>query len=225
MLPSPGQEELPEQETPEEVDWAAVLGHWVDGTFINEHLGLRVDPPQGWVRLDQEGLALAIQEGQDIPEEFLESCWESENPAVTCDLIVSNTTTGANIQVIHKWLGSTAGGISVFELMELFADSMREVGMEVNLDNPDTTRIGEHDWHSFDTVTHILDTVAHSRSFFSVRDGFGAVIYITYHDRSETLEEILAMFDSLQGWEVEEEIDEAGAEEAEQAEAEYGEEG
>ena len=191
--PSPSPEPTPEPE-PEATGFRR--GIWQDNVWTSEYLGINLVLDEGWIYATDEEIAgvlgvgldfMAVQ-GVEIDIDILEAMGSMH------DLMASNPETGANIQVVIERLVFPHNRMTVEQYMEAAAEGLQMVGMEVNFDFPGTTRIGNYDWHSYGSVMDMLGTEIFGRYFVNLQDGIARIIMFVYHEGSETVEDMLRMF-------------------------------
>jgi hypothetical protein len=77
------------------------------------------------------------------------------------------------------------------------ADTIVQMGMDVNLDFPGTTRIGHYEWQVFGSVMDAFGVNIYGRYFVNVHEGFARTIAIIYSELSNSAEEMLSLFFGL----------------------------
>jgi len=169
---------------------APELGVWNGNVFENEYLGLRLTLMDGWEAATDEEIAEMI--GADRYEDEF---WELvEAGMVIYDMMANSMVTGANIQIGYERL--LLRRMSVADYLAIMAEEIEDSGMEV-IETPGTTRIGAYEWYSIGSVVRMWGVNIYGRYFVNIEDGFARMIMIIYHEESESLEEIMAMFSSL----------------------------
>ena len=182
--------------SPQSLADSPMRGSWDENVFTSEHLGLSFTKPILWnVASDEEiaeimGLGLEMLEMEMDVDAFMEVA----DVLVFHDMVAANPLTGASVQIIFERLVFPANRLSAPEYIERASQTLVEMGMDVNLDFPGTTRIGDYDWYSYESILEVHGTNIYGRYFVSVQGGFARIIAIIYHDGSESLENILAMF-------------------------------
>ena len=175
-------------------------GSWDGLVFTNEYLGLTFTRPIFWGPASDEeiaelmGLGLEILEAETDMDIDIDTIMEMANILVFHDMMTANPFTGASVQILFERLPFPANRLSTPEYIELAAENIAVTGMEVNLDFPGTTRIGNYYWYSFQTPMEVLGENVYVRHFVTVQNGFARTIIIIYSEETESLEEILAMF-------------------------------
>jgi len=171
----------------------AMRGTWEGYIYTNETLGLRFVKPEGWA----EATDAEIADLMGLAADALDEPQFFDNVDVLIDMMATNIFTGANVQVTFERLSFPFTRISELDYIALTAQQMEQIGIDVNLDFPGTTRIGGYDWYSYGTAMDIMGITAYGRQFINVQDGFARIIIITYFDASESPEEILSLFIGL----------------------------
>ena len=186
---------------------APVLGTWAGSTFTSEYLGLQFDKPEGWAIATEEDIMELMDLGAEfVGEEIigeifgedvdLADVMERANITTIHDFIVSDPLTGTSIQITYERLVGPARRMSASDYIEVVGDLLETMGMEVDFDFPGTTRMGNYDWYSFESMMHVGMPV-YGRYFVSIQGGFARTISITYSEMSEPLDNLLALFRDL----------------------------
>jgi len=162
-------------------------GVWEDGVFTSEYLGLRFELPEGWFVATDEEMA------------EITGSLEGRTEAMTDDMWAANAMTDAGVWIDFERLSFPHNRMSEPEFIEwrIRAIENADWGWEVSLISSDTTRIGNYEWHSFETVWHASGNQSSRRTFVNIQDNFVRSIDIDFNEQSESLEEILSYFSNL----------------------------
>ena len=169
--------------------WATMRGEWNNSVYNNELLGISFALPPGWSAHTDAEIATIMDIGASTIEdvEFAdESDWFT-------DMMVSCPSTGANVQIMFVRLPYYV--TSIDEYIEMEAVGLELVGGIIDLSFTGTTRIGAYEWRSFDAMFD-FGRMMYGRQFITLQDGIARSILISYFDDSETLEEIMSMFEN-----------------------------
>ena len=197
LADEPVGEDFPEQPPAENF---VQRGVWEDNIFTSEYLGLNFLLPDGWhIASDSD-----IADVMGVSVDFMEQTTELDI-AELMDITATNTIydmmarsiAGASILLTYERLVFPFTMISEVEYMEMTANLMVEIGINVHFDHPGTTRIGNYDWHSFGTSTDFMGMEILGRQFINIHDGFARTIIISYNDMTESVDEMLHMFFGL----------------------------
>jgi hypothetical protein len=189
------EEEEPEEEEPEVLATGITRGIWNDNVWTSEYLGITVTLEDNWLYATDEEIAALMGIGSDaLAAQGLELDFELATLATFHDMLASNTATGASIQVLIERLFFPHNRMTAEQYIEAAAETLEMMGMQVNLDFPGVTRIGNYDWLSYGSVMEVMGVEISARYFVNVKDGFARIIMMVYSEASETPEEILQMF-------------------------------
>jgi len=177
----------------------SMRGFWNGNVFVSEHLGFQLVMPDDWETLTDRELAELAGSGMEylIDGTDLAELMELAGVTTFIDMVALSTLTLGQVQIIYERIPPVFE-VSVAEYMEISAEVVRQMGFDVNMDFPGTTRIGAYDWlsYEFSRVTG-SGTRYFIRSFIIIKDDFGITVNIRHNESSESLEEILAMFNPL----------------------------
>jgi len=163
-----------------------VRGSWEGSVYQNKFLGIHFDMPEGWYVATEDEKA----------ESWNMVLYNTDMmPDVLPDMLVVNLATIANIQITFERLKFPFVNLSATQYLEKFASGITKVSGSVSNIFADTTKIGNHDWHSISY--YFNDNGAYGRLFVNIRDGLASSITITHFEGSEPVDEILAMFEPL----------------------------
>jgi len=178
-----------------------VRGTWVDNVFVNEYLGLKFDKPYGW-RVSPDGV-LAFWSGGSLgcvnmPDEetlLSDDLWDYLGWINIYDMMVTNPNTFLEVNMLFTQLEYPEQGSAEFRdfLQDIYA-TMLDVR---TIDICGTTRIGSLDWYSYGTVTRVMGIDYYERHFINVHDGFASIIVIHHRDDTESVDDILSMFNCV----------------------------
>ena len=158
-------------------------GVWEDNIYTNESLGLRFTMPTRWIVLTDEEIADVM------------GFSGVANRTLLLDMMAASLT-GSNVSVMFVRLTPRFEGMTEAEYIE--ARGHGTAGTRIDQGDHGTTRIGRYDWYSTVTRMDSQGVIAYGHQFINLHDGFARHITITIFEDSETLEEILAIFDSLE---------------------------
>jgi len=169
-------------------------GIWEGDTYTSAYLGLQFALPRGWSAATDAEIANIVGIASDI---FESDIWENVDVTMMIDMLAMNPQTGANINILFERLGFPNRGMTAPEYIAAQAELMGQMGMNVTHIFPDPTQIGALEWFSYSYESGVWDRTTFGRGFVHIGDGFATVITITYFEDSESVEEILAMFQVL----------------------------
>ena len=194
------EEDEDEEELDEQIEGAPVRGIWDGDIFTSAYLGLQFEKPEGWAVATEEDIMELMGLGAEFIGDDLfgegvdmTSLLELANVTTIHDMMVSDPLTGTNVQIAYERLIFPANRMTAPEYIETLGGVLETMGMEVNFDFPGTTRIGNYEWYSFESVMDVGIEVF-GRYLINVQDGFARTISITYSEMSEPLDDILALF-------------------------------
>ena len=165
-------------------------GVWEEGIFTSEYLGLRFELPSGWFEATDEEMAALIGsvEGKD----------EADGISVIDDMWAANAITGAEVWIDFERLYFPLNRMSELNFIEWRIAAWEGSGWEFTLIFPDTHRIGNYDWYSFEMVWDAWDPPLFRHIFVNIQDSFVRTISIDFDEQSESVEDILSYFSNLQ---------------------------
>jgi len=158
------------------------LGEWSGSTYTNETVGVTFNMPANWTRTSDAEMAAALELGADlldIPDDF----WED---ADTATLMAASSPTGSNINIMVE---RATGRVSASASARAVVQEFETMGLEARVISG-TVRIGDNNWHQY-AIDFFGMTVY---GFVSAQGRFANTITITIVPGSETLDDILAMF-------------------------------
>jgi len=171
-------------------------GLWEGNVYTSEYLGLQLTLPEDWIATPDEEIVASL--GLD-PDTFLpasvvpEEVFDLPHLTSLTELSVMDPFTGASVMIIFERLEAP---ISENEYIALAAEALALMGMEITLDFPLTT-IGAYEWHSYGSAFEVFDLTIYGRYFVNIQGGFVRAIAISYHEFSESLETLLALFSGI----------------------------
>jgi hypothetical protein len=185
----------PEREEPQDVGLSR--GVWDGNVFTSAYLGLRFTMPDGWsAAADDE-----MWDGVDLEAELYGLGIDPpDDMAMIRDLIIIydmhafNGATEANVQIAYERLLFPNADISEGEFIENLANVIQLMGGEIGRAFPETTKIGRYDWHAFEYSMSFGGVRFYVRYYVNNKDGFARLIILHYNEFSETVDELLGLF-------------------------------
>jgi hypothetical protein len=173
-------------------------GTWDGNIFTSEYLGLRFAKPEGWFIATDEEIAELTGIGMEFFADDVDIDALMELAAVTTvyDMMATGIE-GVSVSILYEQLIFPATRLTAREYIEVMAEMVVSVGMDVDLDFPETTRIGYFDWYSFRSVMDVFGMNIYGHYFINIHEGFARTIMINYADFTNTPEEILGLFFGL----------------------------
>jgi len=170
-------------------------GTWSGNVFTNNQLGVTFTMPAGWVAATDAEMAAVMGLGVDMMGlDMTPEMLELAGVTTVQDMMASNPTTGAMVQIMAERLVFPNTRISTADYIQQMSDMLIEVGMGVNTDFPNVT-VGSRSWHVFESVMEIMPGFSvYGYYLVDVSDGFALTVQIVHSPMSESLDEILAMF-------------------------------
>jgi len=185
-------------------------GVWDGNVFTSTYLGLQLTLPEGWIVATDEEISEATGLGVALMEQgtVLADIWDMIESTTITDMMAHCQRTGSHISIAFERFASPDDEMSMADYMDMAAEHILSLGMEVNFDFPGTTKIGAYDWYSYGSSLELLNVGINGRYFVSIEDGFARVITIVYasiihsagqlmFEETHTAEEILEWFSSL----------------------------
>jgi len=179
-------------------------GIWDGDIFVSEYLGLEFELPSGWSKLDDDEIAEFIgvvfldgapEMGLEFPDEVLEALEGGQFH----DMLAIHPFEGTNVQIIFE-RNAIAMLISEEEYLETVVEQFEEVsglGMEFRDFEiaSEPTTIGNYDWQLLSAVIELGPGIEmESHTFVSIQGPNIRVITITLGFGSDTLEDVISMF-------------------------------
>jgi len=202
--PADTPEETPEpadtpEPTEEEVRWGSVTrGTWDGNTYTSTYLGLQFEMPADWAVATDEDINQIMGIGLDFVGGDIGSVDLDALDIITfIDMMASDPMTGMSVYLTYERLVFPRTRISAQDYMELAAQTIEMMGMDVHFNFPGTTRIGNYDWYSYGSEMDMFGTSVFGRYFVNIEDGIVRIISIIYSDFSMYVDDVLAMFSAL----------------------------
>jgi hypothetical protein len=164
-------------------------GRWNENVWTSDYLGLTFTLPRGWISLTDEQwdeVSEIGMEAMNIDPAVLQSA------AIIQDMIVTNTQTGASVQVVYERLPDAFVWINERQFLESTSTSMEASGFTTRIE-PGTTRIGSYDWTVMIGTYGGFDVDVTQIYYVNILNGYVRILGITLGEGDESAEEILAL--------------------------------
>ena len=188
-------------EIPAEVTGSPVRGKWNGNVYSSAYLGFRFVLQDGWAVASEAEIATLMELGEEILNEISENelsipseFWDMADITVFHELMASNIDTGASVQIIFERLLFPNTGISAPDYIKIAAPFLEEFGFTVDLSNTDTVKIGENSWYLLAAEVNYGEIPLYQNMYINIYEGIARMVTISFHDNSESVEDILSMF-------------------------------